>query len=268
MGVFYEKKQEELKHLEALKRFIQEIAMESNSIKEESLFITQSNLLLKSPEQVLDKINILESDNLFQVRQVEEIESELELLKSTNSTLEKQITLKNEELLIKIKTAEKQKENLLAKLKNISKDSKEELIIDEKTLGEIHDKLVEIVNLTKAPITGNLSDLEMLEIIENSLKEQLVKRSMIDEEIAKKMEREADKIRRTDQIEKIKEKEMKKRMEINEKLQLRKNKNVKKIGRVGMPRSKIAEKTIVTEEPTIPQDILDRIEFLDEIINK
>lgn len=259
--VLYERKLEELRHLEEYKNFLEEIRKQTSP--NESVFITEENLLFKSPLQILESINLLELNNLFQVGQTQEAEQELETLRIQNLRIQNQVFKKNENLALRIKTLEKQKETLSFKLKNSFKED-QDLIIDKETLAEIHERLLKLIGIIGVDTYSTLSDLEMLEIIENSLQEKLKIRNSMDQAHVNKMEREIEKARRTEMIDKIKEKEEKKRMETDQVLEKRKLKISKKIGRALMPRSKIAEKIQVVKDPVIPQNVLDRIEFLDE----
>ena len=269
MQVQYERKLEEFKHLEDLKLFVEEIASQRiRNTEETSMFITQGELLCKAPEQILESIDSLESNNLFRVRQVQETEAEIDLLKSNNFAIEQKISEKNEELLVGIRSLEKQKEGLMAKIKNYSKEEVEALIVDENTLEEIYGKLEEILKVIGVDTRDHLPALVMLEIIENSLQENIRKKDLMDEDVVKKRERDIDRNRRTEMIENIKENEIKKRLEAAEALQKRKSTiKEKRNGRPMMKRSKITEKTILTETSEIPQEVLDRIEFLDEKVN-
>lgn len=264
MQVTYERKLEELKHLESLKKFVEEVTVQSMSNEGESVFLTQKDALFKAPGQILENIDLLESNNLFLVRQVQEAEAETDVLIGKTIQIEEQIFNKSQDLANGVKVLEKQKENVLTKIKNFSREEKEDFIIDEKTLEEIQKRLEEMIEIIGINSIDHLSPLEMLEIIENSLQEQLRRRELMDEDLVKRLEKEADKVRRTEKIEKIKEKEQKKRNEVNEMLQKRKNKIVKNVGRPTMKRSKLPEKVVQRESAKISQETLDRIEFLEE----
>ncbi|OMJ70262.1 hypothetical protein SteCoe_31795 [Stentor coeruleus] len=266
--VAYERKLEELKQYEVYRKFLNQISQQMSFTREENMFLTQDNLLCSNPGQILESINELESSNLFQVRQLQEVEQELELLKSQNQAFEQSIEGKLETLKSSIKVLEKQKEGLMFKTRNLVKEETEAHVIDEKTLEEIHLRLLEFMDIVGNEKSSNPNDLEMLEIVELALSEKMEQRALMDEEFMKKLEKEVEKARRVDKIEKLKEKEVRKREEINELLKQRKNKIVKKTGRIVMPRSKIVEKIAQTKEPVIPQEVLDRIEFLDEHLTK
>lgn len=266
MQVSLEKRTEELKKYEKIKEFVEEVSLNLNEKVESSMFVTEQHPLFRAPLQILDLLNAFEAKSLFLVKQVETDEQGLELLKANNRILLSEIEFDMEKIDNQLKTLEKQKESLLEKLKKSGKDTKCDQMMSESTLEAIHLKLIEMAEIIGTDPTLQLNDLDILELIESRMKKMVKKCEEYDEETVKKLEKDIDKVRRSQNIEKLKQIEKQKNLENSEKLKARKNKVIKKHGRNLKPKSKIAEKVAVVEAEEIPQDLLDRIEFLDEVM--
>ena len=262
-----EKRTEEVRKCEKIKEFVQEVSLSLN-IKEEgaSVFVTEQTSLFKAPGLVLDLLNAHETKSLFLVKQVETDEQELEVIRSSNLVSRSEIELDLEKVETQVRNLERQKEASTEKLKKNNKYPKSDQMMDETTLGSIHLKLLEMAELIGADPSLQLSDLDILELVETTMQKMVFQCEEFDEESVRKLEKEIDKVRRSENVERQKETEKRRILENEERLKQRKNKVVKKHGRNLMARSKIAEKIAVVEVEEVPQDVLDRIEFLDEVL--
>lgn len=266
MQIRLEKKTEELRKYEKIKEFVQEVSLSLNIKEETSMFVTEQFYLFKAPGQILDLLNAYESKSLFLVKQVETDEQELEVIKSNNLIDLSEIEFELEKVENQVKVLERQKDALTEKIKKYNKDPKSDQVMDETTLDTIHLKLLEMTEIIGADPSLQLSDLDILELVETKMQKMVFQCEEFDKESVKKLEKEIDKVRRSQNVEKQKEFEKRKIFENEERLKQRKNKVVKKHGRNSMVRSKIVEKVAVVEIEEIPQEILDRIEFLDEVL--
>lgn len=262
LGIKLEKKIEELKKYEKIKEFVEEVFVSLNQKNDFSLFVTQDQGLFKSPGQIIDLINSFESRSLYLVKQVQTDELELENLKSSNQMVNLDTEYNYENIQNQIKSLEKQKEILSDKLKRFNKtEKKQEHVMDQETVEKIHQKLYEMIEILGIDPKTHPTDLDLLEKIETNMKAMTQKCLTFPEESVRKLERETEKKRRSENIDKLKEVERVKIRENDEKLKKRKNKVVKKHGRILKPKSMIEEKVFVAEVKEISQDVLDRIEF-------
>lgn len=263
LQLMHNRKKEELRKLEVNKEFLEMVAR-SNNADQGNLFLTQDSLLLKNPAYITDSIDALESNNLFQVRLFQEADNELEKIKSENLLLENQMQKRNEEVLNKIKILEKQKENAVLKLKKLTKPQTEDFSINKKTLAEINKRLVELVNIIGAELNSFPTELDMLEIVEKAFDDKIKQTKSMDSNLFKEYEEKVRAARRNEERRIQILKEAKKNANLNESLHKIRHNAVKKLGRKAMPRTKINEKKIINEKQGIPQEALDRIEFLEE----
>ena len=262
LGIKLEKKIEELKKYEKIKEFVEEIFVSLNQKNDFSLFVTQDQGLFKSPGQIVDLINSFETKSLYLVKQVQTDELELENIKSGNQMVNLDAEYNYDNIQSQIKSLEKQKEILLDKLKRFNRtEKKQEHVMDQETVEKIHEKLYEMIEILGIDPKTHPTDLDLLEKIETNMKAMTQKCLTFPEESVRKLERETEKKRRAENIDKLKEIERIQIRENDEKLKKRKNKVVKKHGRVLKPKSMIEEKVYIAEVKEISQDVLDRIEF-------
>ena len=258
-----ERKKEEFKILNVYREFVFELSS-SNDNNKSSTFVTQNLEDLYTPTYLLNSINSLERKNLFLIQQAQEAEQNLENLKSKGKIEEKHYDYQNNAIKLNIKNLEKQKEFITTKITGISNEKAEKPLVSEETLKLIHESLADIYNILGCDIATSPSDFEILEHLENSIRAEIEKSKLLGEEVLKKREKEIDKFRRKQNVETLKLKEIEKAKEISETLSRRKKFVNKKAGRRKMERSKIPEKVEEQEKIVIPQEILDKREFLEE----
>ena len=260
-----ERKTEEFKQLCGLKAFVEELSNSQES-KHSSTFVTARVEDGYTPTALLRSVNTLEQKNLFLIQQVQEVESNLENLRSKGKNEEKGLSLECENIKNNIRLIERNKESLTGKLDSILYEEVEQPLVNEETMRKIHNCLGEIFVMIGGDLNTQPTDFEILEKLENSIRAEIEKTKLMDEEVLRHKEKEVEKNRRVKNVEVQKAREVLKAKEISEKIQRRKEKVIKKVGRKPMMRSKIPEKEVVEEVIEIPQEILDRREFLEENI--
>lgn len=261
----YDRNTEELRQLLVLKAFVEELSSSPDPDKT-TTFMTENFETLYSSNNLLQSIMSLEKINLFLIQQAQEGEINLENLKSKNNTEIKQLENDIEQVSTNIKTIERNKEILSTKLAGMLDEHVEKPLISVEVMKAIHDSLVDIFLTIGGDMGTYPSDFEMLEALENSIRAEINKSRLLGEEGLRLKEKEVDKLRRVRNVENLKLKEIEKAKEISETLERRKKKVIKKTGRIGMERSKIPEKVKEKVKVEIPQEILDRREFLEEYI--
>ena len=260
-----ERRTEELRQLSVYKDFVLELCS-VNDNNNTTTFVTQNIEDMYTPNYLLNSINSLEKNNLFLIQQAQEAEQTLENLKSKGLIEEKQLDHHNNILKFNIKNSEKQKEITTSKHAAILNEKIEKALVSPETMALIHESLVSIFIDIRGDPVNCPSDFEILEDLENSIRAEIEKSNLLGDEILRKREKEIDKVRRKENVEMLKIKEIEKAKEKSDILNRRKQKIIKKTGRKGMERSKIPEKEITKEKIIVPQEILDRREFLEEYI--
>jgi hypothetical protein len=255
-----ERKTEEFKQLCVLKAFVEELSSKENK----NTFITAGVEETYTPSALLRSVNTLEQKNLFLIQQVQEVESTIENLRSKDKNEEKLLQIESENIKNNIKNIEKNEEVLRMKLDSILYEKVEEPLVNEETMKKIHDCLGDIFVMIGGDINVQPTDFEILERLENAIRGEMNKTMQMDEEILKHKEKDVEKNRRLKNVEAQKIKEIQKSKETSEKMQRRKEKVIKKTGRKTMMRSRIPEKVVIEEIIEVPQEILDRREFLEE----
>ena len=261
-----ERRTEDLRGLTVLKEFVEELTS-SNDNSKSLTFVTQNmDDLYTTSLLLLKSINALEQNNLFLIQQAQEGEQGLENLKSKAQAEEILLESHNFEIKGNIKQIEKQKEFTTSKLTNLLSERVEKPLVTEETMKTIHEKLMEIYGIIGGDLTVTPSDFEILENLENAIRAEQEKTKLFGEDELKHIEKQIEKDRRFKNVELLKHREIEKAKEVSQKLERRKRKVNKKTGRKTMERSKIPEKAEEQEKVIIPQEILDRREFLEEFI--
>ena len=260
-----ERNAEELKHLTVFKEFVEELTR-SNESNTSLIFVTQNMDDVYTPSFLLKSIDALEQKNLFLIQQAQEGEQGLENLRSIAQSEGTLLESHNSGIKTKIKQIEKQKEFTISKLSNLLNERVEKPLVTEETMKIIHEKLIEIYMMIGGDSVVLPSDFEILENLENSIRAEQEKAKLLGEDELKQIEKQVEKDRRFKNVEVLKQKEIEKAKEISQKLDRRNRKVNKRTGRKAMERSKIPERAEETEKVMIPQEILDRREFLEEFI--
>lgn len=260
-----DRKTEEFRQLCILKAFVEELSSVQD-MEKSTTFITAKKEDSYTPSSLLKSINSLEQKNLFLIQQAQEVESNLDVQRSKSNAEFTLLQTESEQIKNSIKSLEKSKELLASKHSHILNETVEEPLINESTMSQLHSSLGEIFTLIGGDLSTQPTDFEILERLENSIRAEIDKTKLMDEETLKSKERDVEKARRFKNVDTQKAKEAEKAQIISEKMQKRKEKTLKKLGRKGMMRSKIPEKEIVAEVVEVPQEILDRREFLEEFI--
>jgi hypothetical protein len=260
-----ERKKEELRHLCVFKEFVEELLASREALRS-STFVTAHTEEAHTPSSLLQSINSLEKKNVFLIAQAQDAEINLENFRAKTHSEIKTLQSHNEEVKHDIRTIEKQQDLITSKLSSMINERAEEPLISPETMKLIHEALVDMFITVGGDSVALPSDFEILEHIENSIRAEIDKTKLLGEEVLRIREKEIEKNRRFKNVEALKMKEVEKAKEIAEKLERRKNKVLKKSGRMKMERSKIPEKVVEKAKVVVPQDILDRREFLEEII--
>lgn len=260
-----DRKTEEFRQLCILKSFVEELSKVQESDKS-STFITARKEDAYTPSSLLKSINSLEQKNLFLIQQAQETESNIEIQRSKSKAEFLALSSESEAIKSSIKSIEKTKDLLTTKYESILNESVEEPLINESTMIQLHSSLNEIFTIIGGDLSTQPTDFEILENLENLIRAEIDKTKLMDEEYLKTKEKEVEKNRRFKNVETQKAKDAEKAKMISEKMQFRKGKKNVKVGRKGMMRSKIPEKEVVEEVVEVPQEILDRREFLEEFI--
>lgn len=260
-----ERKTEELRHLCIFKEFVEELSTSSDPNKSNT-FMTQNSGELYSPNILLRSINALEQNNLFLIQQAQEAEQNLENLKSKGQIEESALNTQNNFTVSDIKHLERQKESTISKFSHLTNERSEEPLVSKEAMDLIHQALMEIYSIIDGDPATFPTDFEVLEELENAIRAEIEKTKLLGEEVLRQKEKEIDKLRRVKNVELLKYKEVEKAKKYSENIERSKQKVEKKIGRRGMERSKIPEKAVEKEKIVIPQEILDRREFLEEYI--
>jgi hypothetical protein len=265
LAVSVGRKKEELKHLTVFKEFVEELSNSNENLKP-TTFLTEGSDTLRSSAFLLDHINSLEKKNLFLIQQAQEGEQNLENLKSKFQSSLSSLSSKNEKIKQNIKHLEKVKEITTLKLTNLANEQMEKPLVSRETMELIHKALLDIYYTVGGDSSVLPTDFEILEVLENSIRFEMEKLKLYNEDIVKHFEQATTKARRSKNAKALSIKEIAKAKEISETLQRRNQKVVKKSGRKNMERSKIPEKAEIKEKIVVPQEILDRREFLEEFV--
>lgn len=266
-----ERKNEELRQLEEYKKFIDEITPPEFIQKTErpvgNTFITEQmplKIFFKSPWHFLERINSLEEKNLFLIEHAQEAEQELETLKHQQEGIRREILDSSNEISSNLSNYKKQKQALEIKLTEKAMDIEADVILDEKTIQTINEKVMRLYEYLGGDTSNNPSDLDMLEAIEAELERYLEKRASMEINLLKDREKKVDKKRRNQKVLEEQEKQAKKIQEDNERMRLRRERVIKREGRVQMAKTRPPEKERKKTPPKIPQEELDRRMFLED----
>lgn len=266
-----ERKSEELKLLEEYKKFIDEITPPEFIQKTEqpsgTTFITEQiplKIFFKSPWQFLERINSLEEKNLFLIEHAQEAEQELETLKHQQEGIRREILDSSNEISTNLSNYKKQKQVLEAKLSDKVSEVESDAFLDEKTMQQINLKVLKLFEYTGGDSSNNPSDLDMLEAIEAALEKYLDKRSAMDINLLKEREKKVDKYRRNLKVIEEQQKQADKIREDNERMRQRRERVIKREGRVQMLKTRPPEKERKKTPPKISQEELDRRMFLED----
>jgi hypothetical protein len=266
-----ERKNEELRQLEEYKKFIDEITPPEFIQKTErtvgDTFITEQmplKIFFKSPWHFLERINSLEEKNLFLIEHAQEAEQELEILKHQQEGIRREILDSSHEISSNLSNYKKQKQALEMKLTEKVMDVEADVILDEKTMETINEKVMRLYEYLGGDTSNNPSDLDMLEAIEAELERYLEKRALMEINLLKEREKKVDKKRRNQKVIEEQEKQAKKIQEDNDRMRLRRERVIKREGRVQMAKTRPPEKERKKTPPKIPQEELDRRMFLED----
>ena len=260
-----DRRTEEIRQLCVLKAFVEELSS-IQDIGKSTTFITDKKEESYTPSSLLKSINSLEQKNLFLIQQAQEVESNLDVQRSKSSAEFNLLITESDQIKNNIRSLEKSKELLMSKYDHILNETVEEPLINESTMSQLHSSLGEFFMMIGGDPSTQPTDFEILERLENSIRAEIDKTKLMDEETLKSKEKDVEKARRFKNVDTQKAKELEKAKKVSEKMQKRKEKTLKKLGRKGMMRSKIPEKEVVAEVVEVPQEILDRREFLEEFI--
>ncbi|CAG9327705.1 unnamed protein product [Blepharisma stoltei] len=267
----FDRKNEELKQLEEYKKFIDELTppefIQKPSDPKDPTFLTEQDtpqLFFKSPWQLIARIKSLEEENVNLIQHGQEAETELEALRLKNEIKKDELNKKLEQIAININRLKSEKQKLKERIKALSADKEENFLVDERTMMKIREQIFQLYQEIGGDASNNPTDLDMLLEIENKLEQLLRKKNLLSEKELKQIEKDIDKVRRSEKVEQERLKNLEKLKEINEKLEMRKKRVVKKVGRPQMTRSKLPEKVEKKVAPTIPQEVKDWKEFLEE----
>jgi hypothetical protein len=242
-----EKKREELEVLEKFKRFV-EMFIPSDT------FLTET-LETRSPQKLLDQVQMMEENNLFLIEHLQESETQLETLKHQNRDKLRTTTTMHQSILADLASLERQSEAIQVRLQKQAVIVAPDQVLDLPTvklsysakshlsIEELRRKVEGVFRFVGGDPSSNTTVLDMLERVEVELEGLLKKRDCIEPDVLKMKEKEQDRERRQNMIVKKKELEAKHNAETQLRIEQRKKNSVKKTGRQVMVRSRPQEKS-------------------------
>lgn len=241
-----DKKLEELEVLEKYKNFV-EMLIPSDT------FMTEA-LEMRSPQKLLDQVQLMEENNLFLIEHLQESETQLEMLKHSNIEKLKTTQAMHQTITNDLMALRRHKEAIEARLQKQAVIVQTEQVLDQPTIKIAHSaKSVLSVEELRRKVEGlyrfiggesssNTTVLDMLEQVEVELESLLKKRDCLEPSLLRGLEKAMDKERRQNMMINKKVIEAKRNAENQLRIEQRKMNSVKRTGRQLMVRSRPQEK--------------------------